>query len=116
MKLKVNREAAADIVKIKKYIREELGNSAAAKRIADKIVKSYKQLKTSPDIGVPLCSKVSFETSPRFIVCGNYLIFYDKNEKENLIEIIRIIHGKRNYTNIIFGHGLGGGDYGENDD
>ncbi len=102
MKLRLAPEAIEDITGIKQYIREELGNPAASNRIAGKIVKSYKQLKASPYIVAPLRSKVSFETTMRFLVTGNYLIFYDVNEKESFVEITRILHGKRNFLKILF--------------
>ena len=102
MKVKLTPEAINDIAEIKSYIREEFGNSIAANRAAINIAKSYKQLKAMPYMGVALRSKVNIDTPYRLIVSGNYLVFYEVNKNDNLIDVIRIIHSKRNYTKILF--------------
>ena len=99
MKLQVTPGAIDDIAEIKKYISEEYGNPVAANRVAEKIKKSYKQLKTSPYIGKRLNAVSDIRSDYRFLVCGNYLIFY--TTEENLISIHRVIHGKRDYCRLL---------------
>ena len=101
MKLNVTMEAIEDLGAIKKYIREELSNPSAANRISAKIVKSYKSLKKTPYIGKSLSSVVDVRTEYRFLVCENYLIFYDI--ENNTVRIIRIIDGRRDYCRMMFG-------------
>ena len=100
MILKVNHEAINDIAEIKKYIRDEYRNPTAANRIADKIVKKYKMLKTSPYIGAPLNAISSIESDYRYLVCGNYIIFY--KVLPDFVEVSRIIDGRRDYARVLF--------------
>jgi plasmid stabilization system protein ParE len=102
MKLKVNPSAFRDIADIKSYICEEYDNPTAANRIADKITKTYRLLETSPYMGKQLNAVAETESDYRFLVCGNYLIFYVV--KENLVIARRVIHGRRDYCKILFGN------------
>jgi len=101
MKLQINPEVVEDIAEIKRYIREDLCNPDAADRIAKKIVSAYKELKTSPFIGAPLDSVLEVKTDYRFLVCGNYLIFYKVND--DIISIYRVMNGRRDYCRQLFG-------------
>ncbi|MCL2018151.1 MAG: type II toxin-antitoxin system RelE/ParE family toxin [Oscillospiraceae bacterium] len=101
MRLKVAPKAIDDIAEIKNYIRDEYDNPTAANRITAKIKKSYKQLKTSPYMGKQLDTVTDIKNDYRFLVCGNYLIFYIADE--DVISIDRIIHGKRDYCKLLFG-------------
>ena len=101
MKLRINPEVIEDIAEIKRYIREELCNPTAAYRIAKRIVSAYKGLKTAPFIGAPLDSVLEVKTDYRFLVCGNYLIFY--KVKDDVISIYRVMNGRRDYCRQLFG-------------
>ena len=101
MKLRINPEVIEDIAEIKQYIREELCNPTTADSIAKRIVSAYKGLKTSPFIGAPLDSVLEVKTDYRFLVCGNYLIFY--KVKDDIISIYRVMNGRRDYCRQLFG-------------
>ena len=101
MKLRINPEVIEDIAEIKRYIREELCNPSAADRIAKRIVSVYKELKTAPFIGAPLDSVLEVKTDSRFLVCGNYLIFY--KVKDDIISVYRVMNGRRDYCRQLFG-------------
>lgn len=100
MILKVNHEAINDIAEIKKYIRDEYCNPAAANRLADKITQRYKMLKTNPYMGASLNAVSDIESDYRYLVCGKYVIFY--LVLPEYVEVSRIIYGKRDYTKILF--------------
>lgn len=85
----------------KKYIRDEYRNPAAANRIADKIVKKYKLLKTSPYIGTSLNAVSAIESDYRYLVCGRYIIFY--RILEDFAEVSRVIDGRRDYMRVLLG-------------
>ena len=53
-----------------------------------------------PLIGSPLSSIVKTKTDHRFLVCGNYLVFY--RAKTDSVYIDRILYGRRDYTKILF--------------
>lgn len=101
MKLQINPEVIKDIAEIKRYICEELDSPIAADRIAKKIVSSYKKLKNAPFIGAPLDSIIDVKTDYRFLVCGNYLIFY--KVKHDVISVYRVMNGRRDYCRQLFG-------------
>ena len=101
MKLRINPEVIEDIAEIKSYIREELCNPSASDRIAKKIVSAYKELKNTPFIGTPLDSVIEVKTDYRFLVCGNYLIFY--KVKDDVISVYRVMNGRRDYCRQLFG-------------
>lgn len=101
MKLRINPEVIEDIAEIKRYIREELCNPTAADRIAKRIVSAFKELKTTPFIGATLDSVLEVKTDYRFLVCGNYLIFY--KVKDDIISIYRVMNGHRDYCRQLFG-------------
>jgi plasmid stabilization system protein ParE len=98
--LNVSPEALKDLQDIKWYITEELNNPSAAMRIVAKITKAMKRLKRFPGSGAPLAAHVVLHTDYRFLVCGNYLIFY-RNIGQTVI-VSRIFYGGRDYLSILF--------------
>ena len=100
---KINYSPAAleDLREIKSYISEELCSEPAAINTIEKIMKRIRQLADFPDLGAPLSSIIDLEVPYRFLVCGNYIAFY-KTDAAN-VYIIRVIYGKRNYMQILFG-------------
>lgn len=65
--------------------------------------KSFLPIKSSkaPFIGAPLDSIIDVKTDYRFLVCGNYLIFY--KVKHDIISIYRVMNGRRDYCRQLFG-------------
>ena len=98
--LNVSPEALADLQEIKKYITDELGNPAAAKRMVTGITKAMRRLKRFPRSGAPLSSHVEIPTDYRFVVYGNYLAFY--RYSGDTVFVIRVLYGKRDYISILF--------------
>lgn len=101
MKLNVNPEAINDLGSIKKYIRDDLCNPSAADRIISEIVKSYKGLKDFPLKGPELNSVINVPTDYRYLVCGNYYIFY--KVIDDTVFVYRVINARRDFIRIIFG-------------
>ena len=99
MKLHVSPAALQDMKDISDYISVTLCNPAAAKRIVKKIIAAYSKLTDQPFMGVALSSKINVETPFRYLISGNYLIFYQVNDH---IEIHRIIYGRRDYIKMLF--------------
>ena len=61
-------------------------------------------LKTLDNIGVKVFLPNGLETAYRFINYNKYLIFYRQIEHDVFID--RIIHGSRDYINVLFGSEL----------
>ena len=100
MKIRVTPIALNDLMEIKRYIEKDLSNPIAAKNVIKGIIEDYSRLESSPHMGTSLSTKVAFDTDYRFIVSGNYLIFYKVDEE--YVSIYRILYGRRDYLKIIF--------------
>lgn len=99
--IKFSPEAITDLQRTKAYITEELCNEQAAAGTVAKITKRIRQLSDFPEIGVLLSSIVDFETDYRFLVCGNYTVFY--RIENQIVNIVRVLYGRRNFMQILFG-------------
>ena len=100
MKLRVTPAALNDLKEIKAYIENDLSNPIAANNVIGRIIKDYSRLEITPHIGPSLSVKVPFETDYRFIVIGNYLVFYKIDDE--YVSIYRVLYGRRDYLKIIF--------------
>ena len=98
--------ALADLQAIKEYIENDLSNPAAAQNVVKRIIQDYTRLGDAPFIGARLSSKIAIETDFRYLVSGNYIIFYQVNEE--FVSVYRILYGRRDYIKIIFGDVCGG--------
>ncbi len=101
-KLYISPEAKDDMLAIKDHISVKLCNHQAAIKLVSKIMERIKSLAEQPRIGAPLSSVVDINSSYRFLVCHNYLIFYKLEDK--VVYISRIIYSKRDYMIVLFGH------------
>ena len=87
--IKFSPEAITDLQQTKAYITEELCNEQAAVGTLAKITKRIRQLSDFP------------ETDYRFLVCGNYTVFY--RIENQTVNIVRVLYGRRNFMQILFG-------------
>ena len=101
-KLHYSPEAKNDLVKIGEYIAAELANPTAATNVVSKITKRIRELEKFAEIGAPLSSIINVDTDYRFLVCGNYIVFY--RTAANNVWIGRVLYGKRDYLSILFGN------------
>lgn len=99
--IKFSPEAISDLQQTKAYIAEELCNEQAAVGTIVNITKRIHMLADFPESGTPLSSIIDLETDYRFLVCGNYMVFYQA-ENQN-VNIIRVLYGRRNFMQILFG-------------
>lgn len=99
--LHLSEKAQNDLTEIKGYITEELENPDAALATIRRITKKIRILKNQAYVGTPLSSVVDTESDYRFLVSGNYLVFYRAYEKDVYID--RVLYGRRDYMRILFG-------------
>lgn len=97
-------EAINDLEETKKYIAEELCNEQAALKTVHEILNNIRVLSEFPESAPLLSSMVDFDTDYRFLICGNYVAFYRIFENE--VRIVRILYGRRNFMQILFGDSL----------
>ena len=98
--LHISAAAQADLLEIKAYIEQEFDNPAAALAAVRRITNRIRVLRDHAYIGARLSSIVTMESDYRYLVSGQYLIFYRVYGKD--IYIDRILHGRRNYMRVLF--------------
>lgn len=100
-KLQVSKAAQKDLQEIKAYIAVDLENPGAAVAAVSKITKKIRLLKDNPLMGPALTAVTDASSDERFLVCGNYLVFYSVT-RENIF-IDRVLYGRRDYLRVLFG-------------
>jgi len=94
-KLNISPEAQKDLHDIKRYIAEELCNPGAATNIVAKITNQIRELLNYPEMGAPLDSIVGMHTDYRFLLCGNYIVFY--RYCKCAVNVTRVLYGRRDF-------------------
>lgn len=92
-KLHYSPKALRDLDEIWEYIVMDLYNSDAAMNVVNRIMDAIDRLQDFSESGVPLSSVVDVESDYRFLVSGNYLVFYRAIDKDVYID--RILYGRR---------------------
>ena len=99
-RLHLSPVAQADLTEIKEYISEDLENPVAATSTISRVMEQIRSLSGQAFIGTPLSAITDIESDYRFLVCGNYLIFYRAYGTEVYID--RVLYGRRDYLRILF--------------
>jgi toxin ParE1/3/4 len=88
--------ASSDLREIHDFIAED--NADAASRWIDMLIDRFDLLRSQPGIG-----RQRDEITPgyRSVAEGDYIIFFRKCE-DDAIEVVRVIHGKRDLSKIEF--------------
>ncbi|WP_205603324.1 type II toxin-antitoxin system RelE/ParE family toxin [Virgibacillus halodenitrificans] len=89
-----------DLHDIKEYISKEFDDSDAAVHVITKIMKCYGKLKEFPWLGIELSSKIDIPTDYKYLICGNYLVFYKSDDV--YVSVYRILYSRRDYIKILF--------------
>lgn len=97
-----SKESLRDMDNIWDYIVHELQNPSAAKRVLDKIMEAVHQLEAFPEMGPPLSAIANEASDYRFLISGNYMIFYRLYGGDVYID--RVLYGRRDYLRILFGN------------
>lgn len=100
-KLRITNDAKCDIEDIISYIANELKNPIAADNLLTEIELSFDTISYNP-FAFPLCNdKRLHDGGYRKINVKNYIVFYRVDELNSIVYIMRVIYGRRNYTEII---------------
>ena len=99
MKLRFTPEALNDLAVIKQYIRKDLESPIAAGKIISDILASCSLLKNQPGLGMELSKRIGRETDYRYLISGNYIVFY--RIENNSISVYRIIDARTDYIRTI---------------
>lgn len=101
MNVHVSPAAKQDMLDIKLYITHNLGNSIAANNTLARITSELRKLQQHPTWGARLSAIVDIETDYRYLLCGNYMVFY--RIAHDAVYVDRVIYGRRDYMRILFG-------------
>ena len=103
-KVVVSQLAKADMREIGEYIRRELRNPSAATGLIRRFRTAIASLGDFPESGSPLLPHGKVHYPYRFLVCGNYLVFYHTDKKTVMVD--RVLYGRRDYLALLFGDTL----------
>ena len=93
-------DAQNDLAGIKRYITEDLEDPQAALATVSKITKAIRTLRDHALIGTPLSSVAEVDGEHRFLVSGNYMVFYRANGND--IYVDRVLYGRSDYLRTLF--------------
>ncbi|APC41964.1 type II toxin-antitoxin system RelE/ParE family toxin [Clostridium estertheticum] len=98
--IRINPLATTDLKEIKKYISED--SIEAGIKTVKEIIDKIETLADYPEMGVMLMYKIRLKSKYRYIISGQYIIFYIY--EQSLVSIQRILHGKRDYMSLLNDH------------
>lgn len=102
MRIEYKRTALRDLQQTQDYIANTLKNKPAAQRLASAVLHDVSLLADNPRMGTALNSRFDVDSDLRYIVVAKQLVFY-QIVGNNLISIVRILDGRRDYISILFG-------------
>ena len=99
-KIHYSSESRRDLDDIWDYIVSELQNRSAAERVINRIIDAVDPLKNFAEMGAPLSSIAEIGTDYRFLVSGNYMVFYRVQGSDVYID--RVLYGRSDYMSVLF--------------
>ena len=82
------------------YIVSELQNRSAAEHVTNRIMDAVDQLKSFAEMGTLLSSIADVSSEYRYLVSGNYMVFY--RVQGNDVYIDRVLYGRSDYMSVLF--------------
>ena len=87
------------MIGINQYIKYNLQEPETANKLISKIRKAIKILKDNPEIYTIIDGDLIRKLEIRKLIVDNHIVFY--RIKNNNIEIVRIMYGRRNWINLL---------------
>lgn len=106
-KIHYSPDSRRDLDDIWDYIVSELQNCSAAERVIDRIMDAVDPLENFAEMETPWSSIADVGTDYRFLVSGNYMVFYRVQGSDVYID--RVLYGRSDYMNVLFKDSLRGG-------
>ena len=92
-------DAKQDLIEINQYIKYNLQEPEIAQKLILKIRKEISTLKNNPEIYTIIDDDIIKKLEIRKLIIDNYIVFY--RIKNNNIQIVRIMYGRRNWINLL---------------
>jgi len=99
--LNITDIAEEDILAAVRYIANVLKNPVAANTLLDEIEKHEKILESTPGIYPFVHDEYLAGKGLKYAAIKNFLLFYTIDRKNKIVNIIRFLHGRRDWKNIL---------------
>lgn len=96
--VEVQPAALRDMTNIVDYVSDELGNPAAASRLADQFVACIESLRSLPTRGALYAPPRPLMREYRWTRTGNYLVFFTVDEERELVTVARVMYARRDFA------------------
>ncbi len=100
-KILFSKDARKDLKDIYVYIKYSLQEPIIAKKLVDKLSKEIYKLEDNPTVYAIIKDEIIKKREIRKIKVNNYIVFYKVEEKNRIVEIVRIMYARRNWTKIL---------------
>jgi len=101
--LNITDIAEQDILSAIKYIADVLKAPIAANNLLDEIEKYEGILESTPYIYPFVPDEYLAEKRIKFVTVKNYILFYVIDEDKKTVNVIRFLHNRRDWKNILSG-------------
>lgn len=100
-KIQFSKDAKTDLIDIYSYIKYNLQEPIIAKKLLKRIREEIYKLEDNPTIYTIIKDEFIKKREIRKIKVNNYIVFYKVEERNKIVEIVRIMYGRRNWTSIL---------------
>lgn len=97
--IEYSKESKQDLIGIKQYIKYNLQEPEIAQKLITKIRTQIDSLKYSPEIYAIIDDDIIKKLEIRKLIVDNYIVFF--RIKNDSIQIVRIMYGRRNWINLL---------------
>jgi plasmid stabilization system protein ParE len=97
----ITEPAEQDLHQTIMYIAEELKNPLGAEQLLEDIEKAVWSLSTMPYRHPVVCDDTLASAGFRMLQVGNQLVFYIVRESTQTVMVMRIVHAKRNWLELL---------------
>lgn len=97
----VSEPAEQDLLDIAKYITVELSAPMSALGIVEMLDDGMRSLRNNPKRHALVRNDRLAAKGYRALPAKNYLIFYKVDEQAQVVDIVRILHGRRDWGNLL---------------
>jgi len=96
-KILISRAFKRDVDKIQVFLLANEATELTVRKVLNGLYESMTNLRISPLIGAKLSTKTTIPNDYRYLLSGKYLIFYKVFDREKVVRIYHVYHGKENY-------------------
>lgn len=97
----ISTHAAGDIQDIARHISSDLHEPVTAERLINNLQSEINELSALPFRFALVTDKALAEKGFRKMPVENYIVFYMVNDKEGVVNVLRVLYGKRDWVSLI---------------